>query len=73
MEYARVRTDCVFISSCVNTVNSVSSSSFALLTGTEKDNQSPAGELVCAVISFSFNQACTTWTVSGFGATKAST
>lgn len=73
MEYAKVRTDCVFVLSCVNTVKSVSSSSFALLTVAEKDSQSPAGELVCAVMSFSFNQACTAWTVSSFGATKAST
>ena len=73
MEYESVRMDVVPVAVWLKTVKSASKSALALLTGIEKLSQSPAGEAVVASTSFSFSHSVTADTVSGLGATKAST
>ena len=67
-----MRTVSLPVSACLNTVNWVLRSWFALLTGMLNESQSPAGEMVFAVMSFSLSQALTASTVSGLGARNAS-
>ena len=55
----------------LKTENWASSKSLALLTGIEKLSQSPADDVFLMMISFSFNQALTASTLSGFGAMNA--
>ena len=69
IEYESVRTISLPESVCSKTVKSASRSSFALLTGTEKLSQSPAGDAVVASMSFSLSQANTAEDAAGFGAT----
>ena len=56
-----------------NSVKSASRSSLALLTGTSNETQSPAGEMVVAVMSFSASQALTASTLACEGAMYCST
>ena len=73
IEYESVRTISLPESVCSKTVKSASRSSFALLTGTEKLNQSPAGDAFVVSMLFSFSHALTASTDSCFGVTKSST
>jgi hypothetical protein len=73
IEYERVRMVFSPVLSLVNSVNSAANISFALETGIEMLSQSPAGEIVFAVNPLAVRNSLTTETVSGFGATNAST
>ena len=70
IEYERVRTASIPVSSCLKTEKSASNNLLALLTGTSNESQSPEGEIVSAAIPFSFNQALTASTLSCVGATS---
>lgn len=64
MEYESVRICVWFVSTCEKTEKSASNNSLALLTGTEKPTQSPAGERVVALRPFDLSQALTASTDS---------
>ena len=72
-EYASVRTICLPVWSCVKTVKSALKSSFALLTGTENESHSPAGEMDFVVMLFFKKKELTVDKVSDVGLTNSST
>ena len=61
------------VSWCLKTLKSASKSSFALLTVVWKPSQSPAGEMVIALMPFPLRKDVTASDVSVVGAMKAST
>ena len=72
-EYSIVTMLSLPVSSCLKTLKSAAKISFALLMGMLNESQSPAGDAVLVVMSFSLKKAVTASTVSFVGATNAST
>lgn len=73
IEYAMVRVSWVPVSVWLNIVKLAWSRVLALLTGMENWSQSPAGEIVWAVILLAASHSWTREAVSGVGVTNAST
>jgi hypothetical protein len=73
IEYSNVRMDSVPLAVCVKTEKSAWRSSFALATGTDKDNQSPAAEAAENPMPLSDNHWVTAAVVSSDGRAKDST
>lgn len=73
MEYASVLVNSLPVAECEKTVKSACRRLLAWLTGMENWSQSPAGEIVSAVMPFDDSQSLTSWTDSGDGATNFST
>lgn len=73
IEYASVRTICLPVSECSNVWKLAAKMSFAWLTGMVNASQSPAGEMVCAVMPCDERNVFTRSTEVEDGLTKAST